>query len=616
MSNQNKTFYDKYLKYKSKYESLKNQKGGFNMYDTSPNTIGALLKEYYEKYPQLIQILQNSQPNLDLNFMDTDEYMQIYNKLYDLICKDDPYNQRFEDSSDNVFHDKEGMHNYHIQLSALMTMSFLFELELFLVLHNYVGYNTPSSIKAKLPLVFPLNVPLDHFSQQRSYKEIINQPIQNLLTIFMRTLDDIFDKFMDDLVTRIANKTRQTFATIYEKIVPINHKHHKTKYDFIYVDWKDRIKSLEILSGLIEGPEWDDTKVDDRGRPYYVNRTTKQTTWYKPLYKGHYSKIINQAIKESMDNIEAGKGNKYIADGLGFFSFIFLQPNDASPYFGSCITSSMVELYFAARLHVHSNNLILNIEKPSTLTTQHLIWTNIQKNRKISIPILSHWCTEFNFQSEPVKLRSMIGVHLYDTLYEPYEHVGKAYFTSNDKLRVCLLFLLPIFDSYLKYIEPLESEPIKNYIKDFIYKRLNYVECLFNRNLTPQKIINIDGFRFDLSNSWEYVIRFLKLSNKKKISDINYIHFKSATKKIKIRSDQLDNQEIESIILFKSVRIVDIGNVTGRSLENNAILYDGFFYNLSNLILSPNPNEEYLIDVNDIDNNFTKISIHYKIHRV
>jgi hypothetical protein len=617
MSNQNKNFYDKYLKYKSKYESLKNQKGGFNMSDTSPNTIGALLKEYYEKYPQLTQILQNSQPNLDLNFMDSDDYMLIYYELYDLICKDEIYDQKFFNSS-GIFHNKEGMHNYHIQLCALMTMSFLFELELFLVLHNYVGYNTSSNIKNTLPLVFHhRELPMDHHNQQRFYREIVSQNIEILLTRFMITLDHIFEKFMDDLVTRIATKTRQSVDTIYEKIVPMNHKYKKTKYDFIYVDWKDRIKSLEILSGLMPGPEWITKKDDSNGIEFYANIQTGQRTWIKPKYKGSYSTLINEAFEESMNNIEAGIGNKYIADGLGFFSFIFLQPNDTSPYFGSCITSSMVELYFAARLHVHSNNLILNMEKESDEITTHLIWTNIQKNRKISIPILSHWCTEYNFQSKSVVIRSMIGLNFINPSYKRYEHVGKASFTSNDKLRVCLLLLLPIFDSYLKYIEPLEAGPIKNYIQDFIYKRLNFVECLFNRNLIPQKIINIDGIKIDLSDIQKDLVRFSKrIFDTKKISDVNYYHFKSATEKMKIRSDKLNDQEIESIILFELAKRFDINNITGRSNYNNDIYYDGFFYNLINLISSPIPTENYFIDINDIDNNFYKLINHYKIHRV
>lgn len=614
MSNQNKTFYDKYLKYKSKYESLKNQKGGFYMSDLSPNTIGALLQEYYSKYSRLNPILQNTKPKLDLSFMDTDEYMQIYYKLYDLICKDNIYNQIFRDSYGNVFHNKEGMHNYHIQLCALMTMSFLFEIEVFLVLHNYIGYNTPSRVQNGLKLIFPHHdKPINHPDQQRYYREDISQNIEDLFKRFMTTLDDIFIKFMDELVNRIATKTNQTPETIYEKIVPINHKDLRSKYEFIYVDWKDRIKSLEILSGLIEGPEWI-TLTDDKGFPYYVNTKTNQTTWFKPLFKGTYSFLINQAIEESMNNIEAGRGNKYIADGLGFFSFIFLKPNVESPYFGSCITSSMIELYFAARLHVHSNNLILNMEKRLPRITQHPIWTNTQKNRKISIPILSHWCTEFNFQSKPLKLRSIINAHLYDKSFEPYQHVGNAYFTSNDKLRVCLLFLLPIFDSYLKYIEPLERGPVKNKIQDFIYNRINFVECLFNRNLTPQKIINIDDFEFDLSNSWIDLDRFFLLSNRKKFSGLNYIHFKLATEKLKIRSDNLNDQEIESIILFKVARKIDRENISGMSNDNKDVIYDGFFYRF--IFPRSNPDEDYKVDVNDIDNNFDKIAIQYKIHRV
>jgi len=85
---------------------------------------------------------------------------------------------------------------------------------------------------------------------------------------------------------------------------------------------------------------------------------------------------------------------------------------------------------------------------------------------------------------------------------------------------------------------------------------------------------------------------------------------------MKIRSDQLNDQEIESIILFRLSKIIDYKNITGRSLENNQVLYDGFFYDLGNLIRRSDPNQKFLIDVNDIDENFYKIYIHYKIHRI
>ena len=62
--------------------------------------------------------------------------------------------------------------------------------------------------------------------------------------------------------------------------------------------------------------------------------------------------------------------------------------------------------------------------------------------------------------------------------------------------------------------------------------------------------------------------------------------------------------------------IIDYKNITGRSLENNQVLYDGFFYDLGNLIRRSDPNQKFLIDVNDIDENFYKIYIHYKIHRI
>ena len=590
MSNQNKTFYDKYLKYKQKYESLKNQKGGLVMTDLGPGKFHDLLEKHFQKYPQFDEILQNSEPQIDLDFLETDDYNKIYDDLFKIIITDKIYNQKFVDSSGNEFYNKEGMHNYHIQLCALIMMNFLIEYEVFTIVHNFRKYNIKDEpcLNNNLPIIF------DGSQEYRYYKPILEKNISsNLIFQFVVTLDDLFYNFMDILVRKIASSTNQTFDIIYERIVPINYKDHKEKYDFIYVDWKDRIINLLTEETII-------------GRKiHYIDKKTKDISLEKPY------PYINIAIEESM--IEITKGNKYIADGLGFYSFMYLDKKDTvSDHFGSCITSSILELYFAARLHVHANNLILNMEKVSSEMYQHRIWKKTQNNKKISIPALSHWCTEFNFQSKTIKLRSIVG-----SSHKPYEHIGEAYFSSNDKMRMCLLFLLPIFDSYLEYIKPLQEGPVKNYIEYFINKKADYIEKLFDKIIVPQKKIRFYGLEFDLSDAKNELDRIKDINTHPQysIDNASCKLFVSANKKLKIRSDNLSDNEIKSIIIFAIAREKDRYKKNYVSELNNLVFYSDeccykFYEDVSD------DSNYTIIKLSDIDENFNKLYIHYKIHKI
>ena len=595
MLKQKKSFYDKYLKYKLKYELLKNQKGGLVMSDLRPDKFHDILEKHFQKYPQFDEILQNSEPQIDLSFLETDDYNKIYDDLFKIIITDKIYNQKFVDSSGNEFYNKEGMHNYHIQLCALIMMNYVIEFELFSIVHNFKKYNIKdeSCLNNNLPLVF------DGSKEYRYYKPILEKNVcTNLIFQFVVTLDELFYEFMDILVRKIAFSVKETTDIIYERIVPINYKDHKEKYDFIYVDWKDRINNLLTEETIING------------KIYYIDKKTNYSSSYKPY------PLINIAIEESM--IEISKGNKYIADGLGFYSFMHLDKKDTvSNHFGSCITSSILELYFAARLHVHANNLILSMEKASSEMTQHNIWKKTQNNKKILIPILSHWSTQFNFQSKTIKLRSIIGVSKYDSSYEPYEHVDDIYFSSNDKLRMCLLFLLPIFDSYLKYIEALHEGPVKNYIEFFINKKADYIEKLFDKIIVPQKKIRFYGIEFDLSDAKNELDRFKDIIThpQYRISNADCKLFVSANKKLKIRSDNLSDNEIKSIIIFAIAREKDRIRNSFLSALNEKVYYNNEccyqFYE------DESEDSNYtIIRLSDIDENFNKLYIYYKIHRI
>ena len=246
-------YYTKYLKYKSKYfKLLQNQKGGFMMNDDRPNTLYSHMKAHFNKsqYNKFFNtILQN--PNIsflnsadyqDISFLNSADYTDIYDKLIKIITTDEIYEQQFINNVGKIFYNKENMHNYHIQLSALMTMSFLIELELFSIVHNYIPFNINTK-NNNLPSIFA-----HHKSTPdvRYYKPFIKRDINDILKYFTTSLDKFFCNFMNSLINKI-NELIPILSKneILEAIVPLLSRDHiKDTFDFIYVDWKERVKTI------------------------------------------------------------------------------------------------------------------------------------------------------------------------------------------------------------------------------------------------------------------------------------------------------------------------------------------------------------------------------------
>ena len=139
------------------------QDGGFMMsdkviYGSSAESLYSIMENHFNKsgnkpfFNSVLQQKDSPPNNNDLSFLDGDDYNEIYNRLIGIIMTDAVYTQTFEYSDGTPkYESKERMHNYHIQLCALMTMSFLFELELFSVVHNYIPINIDTAENNKLP---------------------------------------------------------------------------------------------------------------------------------------------------------------------------------------------------------------------------------------------------------------------------------------------------------------------------------------------------------------------------------------------------------------------------------------------------------------------------------
>jgi hypothetical protein len=472
---------------------LQKQEGGFMMsdkkiFDSDAESLYTIMEAHFNKpgnKPFFESVLQqkDAPPNIkDLSFLESSPYTEIYTKLLNIIMTDAEYTQTFVYNDGTPKYESK-MHNYHIQLCALMTMSFLFELELFSVVHNYIPMNIGTTNSNTLPSTF-------HFAEStpalRYYKDSITKgSLDAMLEYFTRSLDTFFDEFMKKLldeINRLINFYHAiiTPQEILEAVVPVKSikpPHDPGKFDYIYVDWKDRIKEkIKKKPALPDHPN--------------------PPTVYGDEY---YSICINMAIQNALNHVEYG-GSKYIAEGTGFFSFLYLlpKPGVVEDFNGSCITYSMLELYIMARLHVHANTLTLNMESGHG-DRPHGYWNSVQKDTDIKLSSVTHWATQYEFQSLPLYFRSIPDYrgqiktkHLFN-------------FVDPDKTNLCLLLLYPIFDSYIRYIDQPDAD-IKMYpaeiakILPFIHGRIQFVKTLFSRK-SEKVVIDEKGLLISGSKS-------------------------------------------------------------------------------------------------------------------
>lgn len=397
------------------------QFGGMKLNDDTEGTFKDILGNHIVSYfdvffEPLKQISTTEQLKKKLKqrieLMTTDKYTNIIRILIRNYFNTTTYEQQFQDAHGNIIATTKGMKPYHTNMVALIFLSFLLELEMFALTHHIISYNTESNPgRNTVPKLFQLT---EREQKYRVYRDIVNNSPNEIVNIFTRKIDKIFYKFMDFLVQSIAETFAMTKEDVCEKIVPNEHIEHVIgTYDFIYVDWKER------LSG------GDRKKIID----------------------------INNLIKWALRKIEEDD-TEYIADGVGFFSFIFLlNGNYKKEYYGSCITYTMFEIYVMSLLHVNGENINLLLENQK-YGEQHEYWNHTQNWIGHG---LSHWATSYDLTGGYITMRSL------------YPDTGTSCNFDKQKHKMLRALIWPIFDSAYHYIRPFKSDIN---LMDFIEKRL------------------------------------------------------------------------------------------------------------------------------------------------
>jgi hypothetical protein len=437
---------DKYLKYRNK--NTDDIHGGFNLSDsTTPYTFKHIINEHFSgktifddvlQNNPITQSVQNNNCHKLFSTMASKDYSVIFDKLMKSYYITNTYNQTFHTDKREVI-SSSVIQNYHINFAALIFISFICEYELFSLLYSSINFNNITTrTNNDLKCIFAARE--DACSKERIYKINNNEQTLNLIAEFTQKLDKIFNDFManfiNSLVILLVNQ-EINYNQVYECIVPIKHfQHVENTFDFIYTDWKDKISKL-----------------------YTTNNPVIQHTYM--------INTINTLLHSNLRNISSEK-QKYIAEGTGFFSFIFLERND-SEFSGSCITFTMIECYIMSRLHTHGKNINLLLENKNH-PTPHNYWNFVQ-NKLLLKGGVSHWASNFSiYTSEDIN-----GISL-RSLYK----VGQTKINFiTDRRKFIEALILPVYDSYKIHIEQ-NAKKISKTHANMIFAFINHrIELLF-----------------------------------------------------------------------------------------------------------------------------------------
>jgi len=299
--------YYKYLKYKEKYLNLK---GGFALsqdcieYGITPELeedenhpdflypkIKSYFKKHEDKFNEYLTLINNFSIDKDANKINetkTDEIIEIF---------ENPEHQTLlEDLLQNYINDD--LENYHVQFTSLIFISFILELELFMILYSIIPYNTHTKPDNN-------NIFIDWINYN------------NTKTIYDNLLDNniikLFNKFTCELELKYKNFVEQfikgfEISSEFENIKKLFYKDEKNDYRHINKDW---ISKLDCDQHII----------------FFLNNVLKK-------YSANYDPTP-----------------------MGLFDYIFYKKE-----YGSCITFSMLEFYLLSRLHIKHDELYLDIE--------------------------------------------------------------------------------------------------------------------------------------------------------------------------------------------------------------------------------------------------------------
>jgi len=332
--------YYKYLKYKQKYLNLKggyalSQECNFPPYNILNETddlenetdfFYPKIKSYFKTYEETLNYhlknINDFSKDKTKNKTDIDSIIEFFNKK--------EHKDFLEDLLKNYM--KDDFNNYHVQFSALIFISFIIELELFMILYSIVPYNTNENKDNN-----------DMYSNWISigrvkpiYKLYLKDDIIEVFKEFTCALEHKYKIFIEAF-TKEINSSRNE-----EDIKKFNDIFYKKDYNYDYRhikrDWMEKLENKLNIS------------------------------------KSNIIIKLNNILKVKFTSLF------YDPTPLGLFDYVFYGEDK-----GSCITFSLLEFYFLSRLHIKYEDLSLELESGKDISPHYITFEENTNS------VCSHW---------------------------------------------------------------------------------------------------------------------------------------------------------------------------------------------------------------------------------
>ena len=393
-----------------------NMIGGVNICDI--NNPQKILKN-------IINILINISSNLSLETSIHERFYNSYIKLYAIYLDNTVINQKFIDKLNNTIYDsstdmtdnmidsignRKILKNSILNYTAFMFLNFLLDYHTFLIVFQNERYNTdisniPNGSKQFKRLSWSIYPRRDSDLYRH---ELISLNLYDLITNFCYDINTKFYRFVGLLLKNLSKK----LSTFLSEIFPINLTSITT----------DDLKKVMFCCNHIDVNNYDDTSVYNYMYHCWKN---KLATWMFEKYNGlndiYFSEIINpdidlkrffitiinMCIQNTIIDISSHEGSnefneRYLSDSSGLFSYSYairrpLMMNkgyNKKTYYTSCISSSIIEIYFLIRIYEMPDDVGLGSESIFDNTyVRHPYWTITQATIGHSV---THWTCNWN----------------------------------------------------------------------------------------------------------------------------------------------------------------------------------------------------------------------------
>jgi hypothetical protein len=424
-------------KFKINYSQRTKQNGGFNPCERQDNFI----MEKIRKKLVTLEVPGESIPYIQ-NVNKT--FYECYDILLEFYADEGFYLQQMEGGIKPKYFSSKLTKKQHINYLALITLSFLIEFHMFILLYkgakydhdlypykSTIKYNTASNLyNNELSNVWEIyssniHVPSDDYKVYQDdlpYDNINNTGIVDTLDKFCGELNSTFRNFFMDLTYAITDNINniEHSSSVTRKIKHsevMDNMCRSRNYEHIYENWREKI--LKFTNENIKNP----LETKDK--------------FYNLIY-GEIIKAIDSTLK-----IYATHSNNfmYSTDCCGMFTWRYLYISlwhnieretkmgnfdmvktlrelqtkySRARRIGNCITSTMLEHYFLNLLHFKNNSINLYLQSETGLIdgdnfygAMHLYWNLTNENLKSFFSLkqnmknfkdsefsgVSHWCT-------------------------------------------------------------------------------------------------------------------------------------------------------------------------------------------------------------------------------